>query len=140
MNTIDTISLTGDLIAEKLCKCNVALPVIIQQTKEPCCDNVTTITQVICVTIALVAFLLIIGWLIKPLIESCRKNNEKEHERKFQERESCIKLKYSYQSKLLDELHSANINKDYKDKLEGYIAELNTRINDLNKKLERKTS
>ena len=131
MNAIDTIFLTGDLLAEKLCGCKEALPVIIQQTKEPCCDNATTITHIICVTVALVAFLIIIGWLIKPLIENFHKNKEKEYERKFQERESCIKLRQSYQSKLLDE----NKNEDKKNKLEEYIGELNTRIDELNQEL-----
>lgn len=131
MNTIDTIYLTGDLIAEKCCDCKEALPVIIQQAKEPCCNNATTITHIICVTLAVVAFLFILGWLIKPLIESCQKNKEKQRERKFQERENCIKLKYSYQSKLLEE----NIKEDKKDKLESYIGELDTRINELNKEL-----
>ena len=133
MNIIDTIYLTGDLLAEKPCKCNDALPIIIQQTKETCCDNgfATQITHIICVTLAVVAFLFILGWLIKPLIESCQKNKEKQRERKFQERENCIKLKYSYQSKLLEE----NIKEDKKDKLESYIGELDTRINELNKEL-----
>ena len=137
MNTIDTIYLTGDMIAEKLCKCNDALPIIIQQTKEPCCDNgfATQITQIICVTIVVVVLLFILGWLIKPLLESCNKNKEQKNERKYQERESCIKLRQSYQSKLLEELQSANINQDYKDKLEKYIGELDDRIKELNKEL-----
>jgi len=135
MNTIDTLYLTGDLIAEKCCGCKEALPIIIQQTKEPSCNNATTITHIICATLAVVTFLFIIGWLIKPLIESCHKNKEKQKERKFQERESCVKLKYSYRSRLLDELKSAKNNKDYKDKLEVYIGELDTRINELNQEL-----
>lgn len=130
MNTIDTLYLTGDLIAEKLCKCNDVLP-IIQQTKEPCCDNAITITHIICVTLAVVTFLFIIGWLIKPLIESCHKDKEKQKERKFQERECCIKLRQSYQSKLLDK----DINEAKEKKLEGFIGELNTRINELNEEL-----
>jgi len=138
MNAIDTIYLTGDLIAEKCCGCKEAWPIIIQQTKEPCCDNgfATQITQIICVTIVVVVLLFILGWLIKPLLESCNKNKEQKNERKYQERESCIKLRQSYQSKLLDELHLANINKDYIEKLEGYIGELDTRISVLNKELE----
>jgi len=129
MNTMDTIHLTGNLVAEKLCGCKESLPVIIQQAKEPCYYNATTITHIICVTLAVVAFL----FIIKPLIESCYKNKEKQRERKFQELESCIKLKHSYQSKLLDELLSANIHNDYKTKLEEYIKELNARIKELNK-------
>lgn len=135
MNTFDTIYLTGDLITEKLCNCKEALPTIIQQTKEPYCDNAITITHIICVTVAVVAFLLITRWLIKPLIENHYKKQEKKNERKYQERESCIKLKYSYQSKLLDELKTVNINKEYKDKLEKYIGELDNRINELNQEL-----
>lgn len=135
MSIIDINYLTSDLITKKLCGCKEALPIIIQQTKEPCCDKAISITLIICVTVAVVAFLFITGWLIKPLIENCHKKQEKKNERKYQERESCIKLKYSYRSKLLDELKSANNNKDYKDKLEEYIGELDTRINVLNKEL-----
>lgn len=135
MNTIDTVFLTGDLITEKLCVCKEALPVIIQQTKESYCDNAITITHIICVTVAVVAFLFITRWLIKPFIENHCKKQEKKNERKFQERESCIKLKYSYQSKLLDELKSEKNNKEYKDKLEKYIGELDNRINELNQEL-----
>ncbi len=131
MSVIDTLYLTGDLVAEKLCGCKEALPVIIQQTKEPGCNNATTITHIICVTMAVVTFLFILGWLIKPLIESCHKDKEKQKERKFQERESCIKLRQSYQSKLLDK----DINEAKEKKLEGYIGELDTRIKELNEEL-----
>lgn len=131
MDTIDTLYLTGDLITEKLCGCKEAMPIIIQQMKEPGCNNATTITHIICVTMAVVTFLFILGWLIKPLIESCHKDKEKQKERKFQERENCIKLRQSYQSKLLEE----NKNDDKKKKLEEYISELNTRIDELNQEL-----
>ena len=106
MNVIDTIYLSGDLVVEKLCGCKEALPIIIQQTKEPCCDNAKAIIPIICLTIAAVTLLVIAGWLVWHLLELRSKKEEKEKERKYKERESLLKLKQDYQARVLDEFVS----------------------------------
>lgn len=169
MNTIDTIYLTGDLIAEKLCGCKEAMPIIIQQTKEPCCfDNAEMLAWIICGAVVAVAFLIVAGWLIRHKMDCCMKVMEAENKRKEQERDSLIKLKQEYESKVLNEfasykkvvdfiqeekkkqssagqwekmegLLSESTEIKYAGKLEKYMNELNDRISKLNKELGIKT-
>lgn len=107
MNTIDTIYLTGDMIAEKLCKCNDALPIIIQQTKETCCyDHPEMLAWIICGAVVAVALIVIAGWLIRHKMDCRSKVLEAENKRKEQERERLIKLKQEYQARVLEEFIS----------------------------------
>lgn len=132
MNTIDTIYLTGDLIAEKLCGCKEAMPIIIQQTKEPCCyDNAEMLAWIICGAVVAVAFLIVAGWLIRHKMDCCMKVMEAENKRKEQERERLIKLKQEYQAKVLEELQAEQADSTLINKRKEYINELNDRIEKL---------
>lgn len=107
MNTIDTIYLTGDLIAEKCCGCKEALPIIIQQTKETCCyDHPEMLAWIICGAVVAVALIVIAGWLIRHKMDCRSKVLEAENKRKEQERERLIKLKQDYQARVLEEFIS----------------------------------
>lgn len=136
MNAIDTIYLTGDLIAEKCCGCKEAWPIIIQQTKEPCCfDNAEMLAWIICGAVVAVTLLVVVGWLIRHKMDYCSKVLEAENKRKEQERDSLIKLKQEYQAKVLDELQAEQADSTLIKKREGYIKELEERIAELNKEL-----
>lgn len=107
MNTIDTIYLTGDMIAEKCCGCKEALPIIIQQTKETCCyDHPEMLAWIICGAVVAVALIVIAGWLIRHKMDCRSKVLEAENKRKEQERERLIKLKQDYQARVLEEFIS----------------------------------
>lgn len=137
MNTIDTIYLTGDLIAEKLCGCKEAVPIIIQQTKEPCCfDNAEMLAWIICGAVVAVAFLIVAGWLIRHKMDCCMKVMETENKRKEQERERLIKLKQEYQAKVLEEMQAEQVDNELIEKRKEYIKELNDRIEELKKELK----
>ncbi len=137
MNTIDTIYLTGDLIAEKLCGCKEVVPIIIQQTKEPCCyDNAEMLAWIICGAVVAVAFLIVAGWLIRHKMDCCMKVMEAENKRKEQERERLIKLRQEYQAKVLEEMQAEQVDNELIEKRKEYIKELNDRIEELKKELK----
>lgn len=136
MNAIDTIYLTGDLIAEKCCGCKEALPIIIQQTKEPCCfDNAEMLAWIICGAVVAVTLLVIVGWLIRHKMDCCLKVMEAENKRKEQEQERLVKLKQEYQAKILEELQAEKADSTLINKRKGYIKELDERIAELNQEL-----
>lgn len=168
MNTIDTIYFTGDLLVGKVSGYNDVLPIVIKQTTEPCCENTKEIVGMLCNAIVPIVLIVVVGWLIWKIVSQCQKNKNAVNERMFKERESLIKLKQEYESKILGEFSSykkvvdfiqeekkkqsssviltriegllaEDENKKYAGKLQKYMNELNARISELNKKLGIKT-
>lgn len=136
MSTMDTIFLTGELLTEKCCGCKETLPIIIQQTKEPCCfDNAEMLAWIICGAVVAVAFLIVAGWLIRHKMDCCMKVMEAENKRKEQERERLIKLRQEYQAKVLEEMQAEQVDNELIEKRKEYIKELNDRIEELKKEL-----
>lgn len=137
--SIDTIPLTNDLITEKLCKCNDALPIIIQQTKEPYCfDNAEMLAWIICGAVVVVTLLVVTGWLIRHKMDCCLEVLEAENKRKGQERERLIKLKQEYQAKVLEELKDEQTDNKLIEKRKKYIQELDDKIDELKNELNTK--
>lgn len=168
MNAIDTIYFTGDLLVGKVSGCNDVLPIVIKQTTEPCCENTNEIVGMLCNAMVPIVLIAVVGWLIWRIVSQYQKNKNSESERKYKERESLIKLKQEYESKILDEFSSykkvaefiqeekkkqssseiltkiegllaESENEKYAGKLQKYINELNARIFGLNNELGIKT-
>lgn len=102
MNNVDTIYLKDDLLVEKLCGGNDGVSFVLTHTTTHVCHNAVTITHIVCVTVIVVALLIVAGLVIKPWIENSYRYRKKESERKDKELEYLKNLLKAYSSKLYE--------------------------------------
>lgn len=133
----DTVFYKIDLLVNGHEKINDLCPVVIEHTTEVCCENAVPLTWIICGTIGVIVFLVLLALIAWRLIGNynTRKNNRLEW--KNQERDRCYKLKQDYQSKVLDAYQQNNKVSDYIEEIGKVVDAMKAKNNTVSEYFEK---